>query len=158
LLALLFDEGRFARHEICAGKLGFKIPLLGAFAFSAPEAVQAAGGFEVMEGLEFVDAPGVESEAGLSFVERFAKRFPAPQSHFEVVLRYDSVFLLAQAVKQVGLDTERIKEFLYDMPSYRGIEYSYHFDKNGDAVGLPYVLKKWAGGKIITVSASHESR
>ena len=89
--------------------------------------------------------------AGLKFLKRFKEKYPEPQSPLEVVLRYDSVYLLADAVKAVGLDTRGIRDYLYQMPERQGVEYRFRFDKNGDVIGVPYGAKKIAAGKIAVI-------
>lgn len=130
-------------------ELGWEAPLFGTFAFSAPEAVQAAGSVEALEELEFVDAPSMRSARSREFIEEYTRRFPPPQSEFQTVLRYESVLVLAQALKSAGTNPEKIAEYLYGMPFYRGLEFSYHFNQDGDAVGLPYVVKRYEKGQVV---------
>ena len=129
-------------------ELGWAVPLYGTFALSSDDAARAAGGRTQLNGIKFVDAPAVMSAAGRAFIERFKKRFPAPQSEFEVLLRYDSVFLIADAIRRVGMDTEKIRDYLYGIRDYQGLEYAFHFDRNGDVVGIPYVVKEVRDGEV----------
>ncbi len=129
-------------------QLNWDVPLYGTYTYSSPDAASAAGGLKMLEGVTFIDAPEVATQRGKDFLARYKQRFPAPQSEFEVCMRYDSIYLLADAIKKVGTDTAKIRDFLYALPLYEGTAFSYHFDKNGDVVGVPYALKRVSAGKV----------
>jgi ABC-type branched-subunit amino acid transport system substrate-binding protein len=61
---------------------------------------------------------------------------------------YDDVNILADAVTAVGTDTEKIKNYLYQLPQYFGLLGDYHFDANGDVVGINFVVKHIINGVI----------
>lgn len=58
-------------------------------------------------------------------------------------LAYDAAHILLQAVDAVGNDAERVKEYFYTMPVYKGILGSYAFDKNGDVTGFDNIIVKY---------------
>ena len=129
-------------------EMGWRPVLIGNFVFSSSEAAVAAGGIEKLEGIRFADAPEVDSTAGREFLKKFESRYPSPQTPFEVVLRYESVFILAHAIKTAGYDAVKIRDYLYSMPPYAGRVGTFHFDRNGDVVGIPYASKVIRNGKI----------
>lgn len=47
---------------------------------------------------------------------------------------YDAVYLIAEAIKKNGLDTEKIRDHLYSVKNWQGAIGSITFDKNGDPV------------------------
>lgn len=125
------------------------VPVYGTFVFSADAAHTSAGGVSQLNGLIFIDAPFVEgSPEARSFLERFQKRYPAPQSTAQVVLRYDSLLLLAQAIREVGPAPRSIRDYLLSLEKYEGLAFSYHFNEYGDGVGVPYAVKTVRDGKI----------
>ena len=48
-------------------------------------------------------------------------------------------------------DGTAIRDALYALPNYTGVVGTFHFDANGDVVGIPYELKTFRNGKIETV-------
>jgi len=47
------------------------------------------------------------------------------------------------------LCSEKVKDYLYGIQNYDGVLGSYHFDANGDVVGLNLQLKQIKGGKVV---------
>lgn len=129
-------------------RLHWEGSIYGTYAFSTPDAIRAAGGIKNMESVRFPDLPALKSEQGKNLLRRFEARYPAPQTELEVLLRYESVLLVAEAISEVGEEPGRIREYFNEMPEYHGLEFSFHFDANGDAVGIPYVMKTVRDGTI----------
>ena len=46
--------------------------------------------------------------------------------------------IVAQAIAAVGDDSEKIKQYLYQMPEYDGLVGKFKFDQNGDVAGGPF--------------------
>ena len=70
-------------------------------------------------------------------LSKYLARYPKPASDYEAGARYDSVYIIANAIKSCKkVDTDCINNYLYEMPDYDGVIGKYHFDKNGDPVGL----------------------
>jgi branched-chain amino acid transport system substrate-binding protein len=109
---------------------------------------QIAG--EGANGVMLVNVP--TAGEGTSFEADFkAKYGDAKSSIAWSAYSYDAVNVLAQAFKAVGTDGMAVKDYLYSMQPYTGVIGSFHFDENGDPVGLSYVLKKFEDGKVVTV-------
>ncbi|MDC0358087.1 ABC transporter substrate-binding protein [Oligoflexia bacterium] len=130
-------------------ELGWEVPLFGTFVMSTADTHTTAGGIKALEGIRFVDVPEVSSERGKRFLKTFLEKYPPAQTNFAATLRYDSVYIIADAIKAVGLNTEQIRDYLYKMPLYEGVAFNYRFDKNGDVSGVPYPVKMIKGGKVI---------
>lgn len=62
---------------------------------------------------------------------------------------YDSVHILAQVMKKVGTDTEKIKNELYKVRNYKGQSGIIGIDAKGDLLGGALDVKTLQGGKII---------
>ncbi len=93
-------------------------------------------------------------ETNKKLLEKF-KRYSGgkdPAVGFDMGSRYDSVYILKQAIEKVGLDTDKIVEYLYNLKEYCGTIGCYHFDENGDVVGIPYVLFQIKNGKPVKIS------
>lgn len=121
-----------------AKELGINVPYYGNFGFSSGDAMKTAG--VALNGMKFGDAPSLNKDNPIAnkFMTEYLKLYPKPSSDWEVGARYDSVYIIANAIKSCkGTDTECIKNYLYKMSDYTGVLGKYHFDANGDPVGMP---------------------
>lgn len=101
------------------------------------------------EGFHFINVPSAGE--GTDFEASATEKFGPPQSSTTwVAYAYDAANLLLQAVT-TGTDGTGIRDYLYQLPEYKGIVGSIHFDKNGDVIGIPYALKTFKDGKIMKV-------
>jgi branched-chain amino acid transport system substrate-binding protein len=106
---------------------------------------------EAVEGMFVVNVPTF-GEGG-TFESAYVAKFGTPQSTIALAAHaYDATNLLLQAITLKGTDGTAIKDYFYGLPSYNGVIGSFHFDKNGDVVGVPYALKKFQSGSTVTVS------
>jgi branched-chain amino acid transport system substrate-binding protein len=91
--------------------------------------------------------PEFPSEAGPRFVEAFTARHGQAPDHF-AALAYDAVMLLAEAVRQVGPDRAKIRDYLESVGAnndpFEGVSGSIFFDENGDPE-----RKNFAIGRIV---------
>lgn len=129
-------------------QLGITAPVYSVFVFSSGEAREAAG--SAAEGLVFFDVAGLTSDKGKSFVEKFTSRFGKISGNdYDVGARYDSVYILAGALKSCGEDTDCIKRYFYELDWYDGLVGRYKFDGNGDVTGIqPLTPKTIKNGQI----------
>src|SRR3989338_4952391 len=61
---------------------------------------------------------------------------------------YSQFYLIKDAIEKVGLDTEKLRDYLYELKEWKHALCSLTFDKNGDPVGLPYSVKKVENGEL----------
>ena len=47
---------------------------------------------------------------------------------------YDAVYIIAQAVERVGLDSKKIRDYISSMPEYPGVSGNTRFDETGEVV------------------------
>ena len=132
-------------------ELKWQVPVLGSYTYSSEDAVRAAGGIAQMEDVIFTDISGASSARAREFMEKFRQRHTSVQSEFLVLLTYDAVNLLAQAVQHVGLNTDKVRDYLYSLAEYQGLEQKFHFDRNGDVVGVDFVFKQYRNGRMSIV-------
>lgn len=127
---------------------GFTQPITGTDVMDSLVIPQTAGA--AAEGVTLVNVP--TAGEGTPFETRFSAKFGAPKSSIAwAAYAYDAANVLFEAIKKVGTDGTAIKDYLYDLPSYKGVIGTFSFDDNGDPVGVSYVLKKIEDGKIVTV-------
>jgi branched-chain amino acid transport system substrate-binding protein len=104
---------------------------------------------EAIEGMEIVTVPTAVHDR--VFAGRYVNIYGIPQQSLPFAAHaYDATMVLLQAVKDVGTDSAAIRDYLLDLPSYEGATGSFHFDENGDVVGIPFVLKRFHNGKMMT--------
>lgn len=104
---------------------------------------------EHIEGLYFADAAQLDTPQGIAFLNAYEKEYgKKPGLDFYAGMRYDSVRIIANAIRDVGYDANKIKDYLYNLPEYNGVTGTYRFDKNGDLVGGRFSNKQIINGKV----------
>lgn len=129
-------------------ELGIKTQVFSVFAFSGKDALEAAG--SSVEGLIYFDIIGLTTEKGKSLLNKYIARFGNINgSEYEVGARYDSVYIISNALRECSENTECIKNYLYNMDWYDGVIGRYRFDSNGDVIGIePIIPKIIKNGKV----------
>ena len=130
-----------------AKELKFNLPLYGNFLLGTQDALEI--GSEALEGAIFFDTPTLDlkNPKAKNFISRYKEKYGEPFNELEVGARYDSVFIIANAIKRCRENTDCIKNYLYAMPEYHGTIGTYRFDENGDPIGLTFIVKKIINGK-----------
>ena len=126
----------------------FTQPIVGTDTMDSLSIAQIAG--DAAEGVMMVNVP--TAGEGTSFETDFKAKYGEPKASIAwAAYAYDAANLLAEAMKAVGTDGTAVKDYLKSMQPYAGVIGTFHFDDNGDPIGVSYVLKKFEGGKIVTV-------
>jgi len=126
-----------------AKELGIDANYFGHFVFSSPDAF--ANGGEALNGMFFVDAPGLSESnpKSILFMQKYLEKYPKPASDYQAGARYDSVFIIKNAIESCKMvNTECIRDYLYNLPQYSGTIGTYHFDSNGDEIGVGFAVKQ----------------
>ena len=119
-----------------ARELGIKQPAYYNFMMGGAEAIKSAGG--AAEGVIFSDVSDLPQGSKDLLSQYRAKYNSDPASEYELGSSYDRVMILVQAMKAVGTDPSKVKDYFYSMKNYDGMVGSYHFDQNGDVVGVGF--------------------
>ena len=128
-------------------ELGVKAQFLSSAAAEAPELLDIAG--TATEGLiyaSFAFDPKSGSNQVSTFVSAYQNRYgklPTPWA----ANAYDAVRLVAEAIKKVGTDSTKIKDFLYGVKNYPGVSGTISFDAKGEAQ-KPVSVKKVEDGQF----------
>jgi branched-chain amino acid transport system substrate-binding protein len=140
-----------------ARSLGIDVPFLGGDGILGLAGLDPAYDGTYVGLLYHHDAPGT---SGRQFVEAYQSKFGEPPDHF-AALGYDAVMLLAQSVREVGVDRERIRSYLEEVGSQRdafqGVSGSIVFDENGDPVGKSFAVGRMSGARIELVSVEGDT-
>jgi len=135
-----------------ARRLGYTGPILGADGLTG---VKDAGG--VGEGVFVSSAflPDRNTDAARKFVAAFRARYNSAPDH-RAAQTYDIVYLLHQAITEVGPDREAIRAYLAQVgrpggrPAFEGVTGRIQFDANGDVVEKPVVIGVVRGKELVT--------
>jgi len=112
--------------------------------------VEIAG--EAAEGLNIIaDPEPMESAEKKRIFDLYVKRYGEPDYSYPVASNWDAVHIMADAIREVGYDAEKIKGYLYGMPEYNGLLGKYRFDANGDATGLRTTVKQVVDGEFVKI-------
>ncbi len=128
-------------------ELDINAVLYGGFTFNGTDSHEAGG--EALNGLKFIDAPGLKPDnlKAKAFLEKFNARFGAPAHDYMAGSRYDSMYLIAQAIESCNdVNTQCIAAYLYNV-QFEGVIGSYGFDSNGDVDGIEYIVKQIVDAK-----------
>ncbi len=131
-------------------ELGWEGPIYSNFATPAPGFLETAG--SAAEGIVFIADPEVAegSSKWTNVLEKYRQKYPQePAYNYPLASSYDNVYIIAKAIGEVGLDADKIKEWLYEMPEFEGALGKYRFDDNGDVTGVKPVIKVIKDGKPV---------
>ncbi len=121
-----------------------------AITHDAGDSVTMAKGVPEAEGLYAINVASDVKDA--TFAPAFVEKNGDPKYGISYAgYSYDAVNVIAEGIKAGAKDGTALRDWLYAMPSYTGVVGSFHFDENGDVVGIPYVLKQYKSGKIETL-------
>lgn len=105
------------------------------------------------EGTIIIDTPGLESDrsATIAFLKAYEDRYgEEPQAYpYFSGAAYDTIYILTQTIKKHGENTDKIKGYLYELPSYSGVIGDYRFNEKGDVVGIKFSIKTVRNGQIV---------
>jgi branched-chain amino acid transport system substrate-binding protein len=131
-LATMYNDGALISQQ--REKMGWSLPVLGSSSLYSPQLIQLGGpaveNFYLLVSFFAKDPdPRVQS-----FVNTFQKDFNVVPN-FAAALAYDSVFILAEAIKRAGsIERGAVRDALADIKDYQGIAGSITFTANRDAV------------------------
>lgn len=129
--------------------LGIKTALAGAV-FNDKDTIGASS----VNGMVLAVPPGLATEGkGATFVANYKSKYAKdPAYAFYAGAAYDDVYLIAQAIQNVGDDATEVRDYLHALPSYTGTVGTYSFDVGGDMIGVSSILQKIVDGKLVTIS------
>lgn len=135
-----------------ARELGIHSQLFGLDTPSGPTTRQVSG--KAIEGMIFVTVPDLapDNPVARDFLAKYKVKFGEPPFPLYLAAAYDSIYLISNAIRAVGDNPTKMKDYFYAMPDYNGAVGRYHFDKNGDIAGISFVVKKIQNGNLVTVN------
>ncbi len=125
-------------------EIGIESPIFGGDAWDDPKLWDEAK--ESGEGAMYLvpNSPGTDE---------FKAKMEAKTGSKEILVctpqGYDNVHIIADIIRRVGTDSEKIKNELYNVKGYKGISGEISLDSNGDLMAADYVTKVVKNGKAI---------
>lgn len=105
-------------------------------------------GGDAVEGFQAINVPAIGDET--DFGKKVLAKYGPPRGAIAFVGHaYDAAGVLAAAIGNAGTDGAAIRDYLYALPLYDGVVGKFHFDKNGDVVGINYKLIEVQKGKWV---------
>lgn len=126
-------------------ELGMMQQALGADVLDTPKMAELAG--EAAEKLHVISVPTMEETS--PFGQKFIAAYGKPQFNLVYAAHaYDAANVLLKGLAESDTPAGA-REILAAMPPYAGVTGTFHFDANGDVIGIPYVLKEFQGKMIV---------
>ena len=127
-------------------QLGLKTQLYGIY-FTGDQTKKSPA----MDGIIMVDLPSLlQTPASSRFLSEFNTMFgKGPEYHYFAAATYDALNLLVNGIKSAGYNPSKVSQYLYGIQNYDGVAGTYHFDQNGDVVGISFTLKQLKNGQFV---------
>jgi branched-chain amino acid transport system substrate-binding protein len=156
LLINVLDENSFAIILRQLKEINWKPRLFGAYLPSSPTLKVLAK--DLLEGVEFVNTPSLKDilqPSSNSIYKDFQKKYGNLKSLESVfVSSYEGFRVLDLALGAKAKNKKVDLKSFVSSTKYNGLFGFYSFDKYGDIVGIPFVLKKIQKGKVIDIESS----
>ena len=122
-----------------AKELGLKQRFFASVPFENPQIIIAAG--NSAEGVIYPHHfdPDAESPLTKAYQKAYIMKY-GRQSEGFAALAYDGLMIVAHVLKEVGTDSEKIKNALYQIKDFPGVTGNTTFDEHGDVI-KPIVIK-----------------
>ena len=122
--------------------------------FGASKGLQDAAGAGNAEGLIWIDLPQLNEDGSAAkglLAKHEAKYGKRPNYPFWFALAYDRTMLLGDLLKKCGEDTRCMRDEMYKMGPFNGVVGGFHFDKDGEALGLSHKAFQLKDGKAVMI-------
>jgi branched-chain amino acid transport system substrate-binding protein len=128
-------------------ELGFKGQVYGNFFGGSSDVLNESEA----NGMIFFAEPTIEeNKIKAELFKKYKQHYNEnPQYEYPAVSRYDDVYILKQAIEEVGYNPDLIRDYLYNMENFTGALGTYHFDANGDVVGIIPSVKQIIDGQVV---------
>jgi branched-chain amino acid transport system substrate-binding protein len=129
-----------------AKEMGLNIPIHANPTFMAADAIGNGG--KLMNGVISSDNSTL-SDKGMVVLDKYKKEYGKDPFNYILGSNYDRAYIIADAIKAVGYDPDKISEYLTNLKEYDGAIGKYSFDKNGDMVGIGFMAVTIKDGKEV---------
>ncbi len=130
-------------------QLGLVVPILTTVGIQDNKIFELAGKTAQRVVFSAVDYDPSTNPVSKRFDKAYSATFGQPSNIF-AANAYDAVQLLANAIKKVGINGDRIRQYLLSIENYPGAGGTLSFDQKGDVI-KPVHMKKVEGNKFIAI-------
>jgi branched-chain amino acid transport system substrate-binding protein len=128
-LACLYNETALFLTQ--AKQSGLKVPMMGQRGTYAQPLIDLAK--DAAEGVTAISYVDPDRPKYKEFEAAYVKEYKTPPATYDPY-GYDAVMILAEGIKKVGADRDKIRDFLESLKGYDGAVGATGFDKEGDPV------------------------
>lgn len=129
-----------------AKELGIKSQFIAPDTFNEPKIIDLGG--SATEGVIFLYPKGGDPKLYQEFNQKIKNKY-GDNATIVTSMAYDTMNVLATAMKSNGITAESIKIGLYQIKDYPGVTGNFTFDKNGDVISRSYIFKVVKGGMFV---------
>ncbi len=149
VVAGYYQEGALILKKM--RELGMNQPVLGDNGFVSPELIKIAGAAADNVYVSTMWSAERDSSRTREFVKNFKAKYGEEPDNF-AACAYDSVYLVAEAVKKAGTttDTKKVRDALASLKNFEGAAGKMTFNNSGDPE-VELVLLKIDGGRYTAV-------
>jgi branched-chain amino acid transport system substrate-binding protein len=107
-----------------------------------------------VEGTILVDVPvlDLDNPKAKEFADKYKSIYGTDSPYpFISGSSYDQLMLVAEAIEEVGTDTDKVKDYFYSLRSFDGLIGDLSFDENGDVEGVGFVVKQIKNGVLTDI-------
>jgi branched-chain amino acid transport system substrate-binding protein len=132
--------------------LGIDIPLLGNTSFVVPSLVDLVTPEDLGGAYIMIDAllGAPMGPPSVAYASRFLERFKMRADPFGSCY-YDAAMILADAMRKVGTDREKIRDYFAAVKDYKGVTRTYSTDARGDMAHSVALVKYTPGTKDVSL-------
>lgn len=133
-------------------ELGIKTPVYGVY-FGTDKDFKAFAK-DASEGFMYLDFVADPSKPRVAELFKKYKDAYGTDPNFPqyMVMGYDALYILKDAIEKVGEDPAKIKDHLYTIKNYDGIIGQYGFDENGDVTGIQFKAFQIKNGQPVALN------
>lgn len=132
ILAFVYpQDGALLLRQIKS--LGLKQPVVASSAAFVPAAMQLMSPADLENVWGVIDTMLEANPLAKDFIADYKKKFGADADPYAAAY-YDGAMIMAAAMKKVGTDPEKIREYLADMKGYQGVGANFSFDAKRNGV------------------------
>lgn len=140
------EAGRVA---VQAKELGIKIPIIGTDPFHDSQVIEIAG--NAADGIRFLDVADVKNDGFNTFAEKYQELYGS-EANIVAAESYDGLKILALAAENAGsLESDAIKNALYNIQGYNGASGTISFDSRGDVTSKTFNKYEIRNGEYISL-------
>ncbi len=90
-----------------------------------------------------------QNKKAVDFLLQYKNEFGEPVFELYLGASYDAIYLIADAINKVGLNTDKMQNYLHGLRQYDGVVGKYYFDENGDMAGINLVEMQIKNGEFV---------